>query len=260
MPPGSNGFRRSAAAGEVPGLRLHPGRRAAARVAAPGDPRCRDRLCRCIGIRSVARPVLFSPLGVAKGGVPRDASNQLPATVRLACRSVHRRGGRPDRKARTFHLRPLPQLRSRLSEPAPDVDRIGDYYDDEYIAHRKKRNWGVLTPLYERAMNKRRRQGRARPPLRRPRAGSRVLDVGCAVGTFLAAPATRTARVTGVDFKDLSTRRRCATSSSTAACSTSRTRAGRFDLVTLWHFLEHDYDPCAASPPRAACSSRAARS
>ena len=31
---------------------------------------------------------------------------------------------------------------------------IAAYYDDTYIAHRKKRDWGVLTPLFERAMNK----------------------------------------------------------------------------------------------------------
>ncbi len=76
--------------------------------------------------------------------------------------------------------------------------------------------------------------------------GSEVLDVGCAVGTFLrAAAAARTARsVTGVDFKDLSSAPRSGASSSTAASSTTRRSApDRFDLVTMWHFLEHDYDP-----------------
>src|SRR5690606_25956666 len=26
--------------------------------------------------------------------------------------------------------------------------RIGAWYDDEYIAHRRKTDWGILTPLY----------------------------------------------------------------------------------------------------------------
>ena len=38
--------------------------------------------------------------------------------------------------------------------PRVHAEQIKDFYDSEYIAHRKKKNWGVLTPLYERAMNK----------------------------------------------------------------------------------------------------------
>src|SRR5262245_4511997 len=38
--------------------------------------------------------------------------------------------------------------------PRLDVVRIKDFYDDEYIAHRKKTKWGILTPLYRRAMDK----------------------------------------------------------------------------------------------------------
>ena len=38
--------------------------------------------------------------------------------------------------------------------PRVPLEHIGAYYDDDYIAHRKKRDWGLLTPLFERAMNK----------------------------------------------------------------------------------------------------------
>jgi SAM-dependent methyltransferase len=76
-------------------------------------------------------------------------------------------------------------------------------------------------------------------------AESQVLDVGCAVGTFLAHLHERFgARVAGVDFKDLS-------SADTMKhvefhCGLfyeADLDPGRFDLVTMWHFLEHDYDP-----------------
>ena len=74
---------------------------------------------------------------------------------------------------------------------------------------------------------------------------SKVLDVGCAVGTFLQKMRARyDATVTGVDFKDLST---------TPSLAGVDFRCGlfyeqifgaeRFDLITMWHFLEHDYDP-----------------
>ncbi len=38
--------------------------------------------------------------------------------------------------------------------PRIHIDQIKSFYDSEYIAHRKKTNWGILTPLYEWAMNK----------------------------------------------------------------------------------------------------------
>ena len=72
------------------------------------------------------------------------------------------------------------------TNPRVALAHIGAYYDDQYIAHRRKKNWGLLTPLFERAMNK----------LDADKdsivsryvtlgADSQVLDVGCAVGTFL---------------------------------------------------------------------------
>lgn len=130
--------------------------------------------------------------------------------------------------------------------PRVTLDAIAAYYDDTYIAHRKKRNWGLLTPLFERAMNKL-DADKARIVSRYTTltAASQVLDVGCAVGTFLAhLHRASGACVAGVDFKDLS-----------AAQTMSHVEfhcglfyeadlaAERFDLVTMWHFLEHDYDP-----------------
>lgn len=130
--------------------------------------------------------------------------------------------------------------------PRVPLDRIGAYYDDTYIAHRKKRNWGVLTPLFERAMHKLDTDKAAIVSRYVPLgSGSEVLDVGCAVGTFLAhVREQHGASVTGLDFKDLS-------SADTLRhvefhCGLfyeANLAANRFDLVTMWHFLEHDYDP-----------------
>src|ERR1051325_5399693 len=74
---------------------------------------------------------------------------------------------------------------------------------------------------------------------------SEVLDVGCAVGTFLQKIRRRHgSRVTGVDFKDLSGSP--ALEGVEFHCGLfydQRIERQRFDLVTMWHFLEHDYDP-----------------
>lgn len=130
--------------------------------------------------------------------------------------------------------------------PRVSLEHIGAFYDDTYIAHRKKRDWGVLTPLFERAMNKLDADKDAIVS-RYVSLGaqSQVLDVGCAVGTFLQRLGRRYgARVAGVDFKDLS----AAPSMQGVEfhCGLfydASLEADRFDLVTMWHFLEHDYDP-----------------
>jgi SAM-dependent methyltransferase len=130
--------------------------------------------------------------------------------------------------------------------PRVTLDAIGAYYDDAYIAHRKRQNWGVLTPLFERAMNKLdadKERIVSRHVSLTP--ASQVLDVGCAVGTFLTRLHRRFgARVTGVDFKDLSSAPTLREVEFHCGLFYEADLASnRFDLVTMWHFLEHDYDP-----------------
>jgi SAM-dependent methyltransferase len=130
--------------------------------------------------------------------------------------------------------------------PRIDLEHIKDFYDDEYIAHRKKTDWGILTGFYRRAMDQHdRRKDELVGRYLTLRQGSEVLDVGCGAGTFLLRMHDRHgARVTGVDFKDLShlpgferLEFHC------GLFYEQDLGEGRFDLVTMWHFLEHDYDP-----------------
>jgi SAM-dependent methyltransferase len=129
--------------------------------------------------------------------------------------------------------------------PRVSLDRIKEFYDEEYIAHRKT-NWGALNKAFNRAMEQldaaKDRIVSRYVSLDR---ASEVLDVGCGVGTFLERLHDRYgAATTGVDFKDLG---------SYPALKCTDFHCGlfydaplpdrRFDLVTMWHFLEHDYDP-----------------
>ncbi len=130
--------------------------------------------------------------------------------------------------------------------PRLTLANIKPYYDDEYIAHRKKTDWGWLTPFYLKAM---RRHDLAKMALVdryvKLRQGSKVLDIGCGAGSFLQELVARDGvQATGVDFKDLSHLPgferidfRCGLLAEQALAERS------FDLVTMWHFLEHDYDP-----------------
>ena len=129
--------------------------------------------------------------------------------------------------------------------PRIDVRHIDRFYD-EYIAHRKKSDWGPLTRFYNAAMERHdlRKVGIVRRYLNLTRA-SEVLDVGCGAGTFLTKIKTLYgATTTGVDFKDLShlpgfdqIEFHC------GLFYDQEIGAERFDLITMWHFLEHDYEP-----------------
>lgn len=130
--------------------------------------------------------------------------------------------------------------------PRIPAAQIAAWYDDEYIAHRKKTDFGLFTPLYRWAMD---RHDRRKLALVRRYvdldASRSVLDIGCGAGTFLAKVAQETgARATGVDFKDLAHLPWMQGIEFRFGRPRDQVFAGGgFDLVTMWHFLEHDYEP-----------------
>jgi SAM-dependent methyltransferase len=130
--------------------------------------------------------------------------------------------------------------------PRIRVEHIGEWYDGEYISHRKKSNWGPLTWFYNRAMAKHDRD-KDRLVSRYVKLGpeSRVLDVGCGAGTFLARLVENYgSHATGVDFKDLAHLPSFRVFDFHCGLFYEQDLAeSAFDLVTMWHFLEHDYDP-----------------
>jgi SAM-dependent methyltransferase len=130
--------------------------------------------------------------------------------------------------------------------PRLTLEAIRPYYASEYIAHQPHTRWGLLAPLFSAAM-----ASLDRTKLRIVRRHvtldrrSTVIDVGCGAGSFLQMVRTQTgASVTGVDLIDLADR---------PAFRDAAFHQGLFyelplpaasaDLVTMWHFLEHDYEP-----------------
>ena len=131
--------------------------------------------------------------------------------------------------------------------PRIHADQIKEFYDSEYIAHRKKKDWGILTPLYENAMNKHDRdKEKLVSRFVDLNQGSKVLDVGCAVGTFLLhLQKKHQCQISGVDFKEDLTYP--GFDKIDFHCGLLYEQEGleenSFDVVTMWHFLEHCYNP-----------------
>lgn len=125
-------------------------------------------------------------------------------------------------------------------------DQIKEFYDGEYIAHRKKKDWGMLTPLYEWAMNK---HDRDKDKIVRKHVDlndqTEVMDVGCAVGTFLLHLNKKYGvKMSGVDFKEgLDYPGFDKIEFYNGLFYEQHIKAERYDAVTMWHFLEHCYDP-----------------
>jgi SAM-dependent methyltransferase len=130
--------------------------------------------------------------------------------------------------------------------PRLTLDGIRPYYEDQYIAHQPHARWGILAPLFRAAMGSLDR-AKLRIVQRHAALGpsSRLLDVGCGSGSFLArVRAVTGAAVAGVDFVDLSHRDEFAqVEFHHGVFSELQLGRNQFDVVTMWHFLEHDYDP-----------------
>lgn len=133
--------------------------------------------------------------------------------------------------------------------PRIHMNQIKDFYDSEYIAHRKKKDWGPLTPLYERAMSKHDRdKDKLISKFVSLNSDSRVLDVGCAVGTFLLYLKDKYGcHISGVDFKDdLEFPRFDEIDFHNGLFyEQENLQENSYDLITMWHFLEHCYNPMA---------------
>ncbi len=135
-------------------------------------------------------------------------------------------------------------------DPRVSPAELGRYYTAAYLPYRGPDAWGRWKPLVESGLRKtdRARVARVR---RHARIGpqTRVLDVGCGHPTFLEAlgrvvPCTRV----GIDFSGEGWREDPGRWSGIELIEGDPRVADLpsepgFDVVTMWHYLEHDYAP-----------------
>ncbi len=134
--------------------------------------------------------------------------------------------------------------------PRVQLTGLERYYGSGYLPHRGPAAWGRWARFAEEGQ---RRTDRARVRWARRTValgpGTAVLDVGCGRPTFLETLARQTGtRAVGVDVSDAGW---AADPARWAAVGLELHRGPvaevpltrQFDLVCMWHALEHDYDP-----------------
>lgn len=130
-----------------------------------------------------------------------------------------------------------------LSNPV-DEEQLQKYYSKSYLPYRGAKAWGKFQAFVEKSqlkLDKKRAQFVAKSVNKEKRI--RILDVGCGKPTFLNILQQQTnAKCTGIDFTDEGWRNEeYLLLKLYKTTFEDFTPKKQFDIITLWHYLEHDY-------------------
>jgi 2-polyprenyl-3-methyl-5-hydroxy-6-metoxy-1,4-benzoquinol methylase len=133
-------------------------------------------------------------------------------------------------------------LTNRVSE-----ETLETYYTDNYLPYKGSAAWGKFSNFVE---NSQKHLDLRRVNVLKKWIGDTekqitLLDVGCGNPTFLeAAIKNINVSCTGIDFSDSGWKNKMIKNISLINTSIETfTSSQKFDIITLWHYLEHDYHP-----------------
>ncbi len=132
-----------------------------------------------------------------------------------------------------------------LTNPVAE-SRLEDYYTEHYLPYRGSAPWGRFSSFVDgsQARLDRRRVDVVARTAKTISAPINLLDVGCGNPSFLlAVKQTLNAHCTGVDFSDKGWADEAYRDLNLIQTPfESFETEQRFDVITLWHYLEHDYN------------------
>jgi ubiquinone/menaquinone biosynthesis C-methylase UbiE len=128
-------------------------------------------------------------------------------------------------------------------DPRPDKHELGDLYQTNYLGDL----YGEGVAVDSQGMKRRLSQETHRIRFfRRAKKNGRLLDIGCGMGYFLAACRDRGYQVEGMDISDDSAsyvRDHLKIPLAVGTVDEIDYPPASFDIITMWHFLEHSPDP-----------------
>jgi 2-polyprenyl-3-methyl-5-hydroxy-6-metoxy-1,4-benzoquinol methylase len=125
-----------------------------------------------------------------------------------------------------------------FTNPIPDLNRLGEYYKAEaYVSHTSSSK-GLINFLYQKVRKRTLKQKVAL--VKSWSKGNRLLDFGCGTGHFLGQARAAGFEVTGIE-PDADARKLALELNQVIAKTREEmsTISDRFDMITLWHVLEH---------------------
>ena len=134
-----------------------------------------------------------------------------------------------------------------LENPVDEQD-LGEFYPDQYLPYQGEKAWGKYAGVVQRqdhSLNRKRVQLVTKHLASKKHTQVSILDIGCGKPDFLRAMKQHThAECYGIDFKaaqwdDPSYAGIHLSEESLDQYNTTE----RFDVITAWHYLEHDYRP-----------------
>ena len=126
----------------------------------------------------------------------------------------------------------------KFTNPRPDIESIGSYYESEdYISHSNTKT-GIINRAYHVVRSITTKQKVELINRHAPGKGS-ILDYGCGTGVFLSACKKDGWNVRGVEPNDKAREQAKESAGTTIARSLSELADEKFNVITLWHVLEH---------------------
>jgi len=130
-------------------------------------------------------------------------------------------------------------LTNRVNESA-----LNEYYTDNYLPYKGSAAWGKFSSFVERSQNKLDlRRVKFVEGITKNKVDFKILDVGCGKPSFLNLVKQKlNAKCTGIDFSDNGWKNSSFHNIELIKTTISEFEpSGFFDVITLWHYLEHDY-------------------
>lgn len=167
---------------------------------------------------------------------PGDGAELAPASYAATLEGV------------AYGVRECPRCHRRALDPRPAPEALAYWYGPSYFGASTRKFVGPVEAFVDLFRDGRAREAARllarRPPVSGDRA--RVLDVGCGSGLFLAALAKRGFECHGTEFSDdtaVRARSLPGLRIHTGPIDAGTYAEGSFDLISVWHVLEHLSDP-----------------
>jgi len=132
--------------------------------------------------------------------------------------------------------------KGRFTQDVPDTDEIGAYYaSEEYVSHTETKK-GLVNSAYHAVRKFTLQQKRKLVSRHSGKTAGRIMDVGCGTGAFLKVMQDAGWTITGLE-PDAAARAKAVDRGVPAHEPSEIYRLkDPFDVITLWHVLEHVHD------------------